>query len=72
MGIEVKTTKGNAQTDFFMSSNERAFAIEHLETFYLMRVYHFDETNNASDFFEISGKKIDSLKFTPTQYKVSL
>jgi hypothetical protein len=37
--IEVKTTRGGARTDFFLSRNERAFSDEEPERFRLYRLY---------------------------------
>ncbi|HEY1224928.1 MAG TPA: DUF3883 domain-containing protein [Brevundimonas sp.] len=39
--IEVKTTRGGARTDFFLSRNERAFSDEEPERYRLYRLYEF-------------------------------
>lgn len=39
--IEVKTTRGGARTDFFLSRNERAFSEEEPERYRLYRLYEF-------------------------------
>jgi hypothetical protein len=41
--IEVKTTTGDATSEFFMSSNEVAFSCAHAANYELRRVYNFDE-----------------------------
>ena len=39
--IEVKTTRGGARTDFFLSRNERAFSDDEPERYRLYRLYEF-------------------------------
>jgi len=41
--IEVKTTKGSAQTAFSVSSHEVRFTADHADRYYLYRVFDFDE-----------------------------
>jgi Domain of unknown function (DUF3883) len=40
--IEVKTTRGSAETLFFVTANEVAFSEAHPDQFFLYRVYHYD------------------------------
>jgi len=40
--IEVKTTKGSGNTDFFISANEVEFASRHGDACYLYRLYDFE------------------------------
>jgi hypothetical protein len=71
--IEVKTTRGNAQTDFFMSINEVRFAEQHSESYCLYRLYNFDSDTNTADFFIHSGSPSDGgFNLQPTNFRVSL
>jgi hypothetical protein len=70
--IEVKTTKGNKNTAFYISENERRFADEHEETFVLYRVFNFDLSTKSGEFFTLSGEEFGKLTLTPTSYRVSL
>jgi len=66
--IEVKTTAGPAETAFYMSSNEVAFAKEKKEKFYLYRLYEYSE--GLSAFYVISGDPADSFNLTAVQFRV--
>ena len=66
--IEVKTTTGPAETPFYMSSNEVAFAKAKQEQFYLYRLYDYWERGSA--FYVISGDPADSFHFTAVQFRV--
>jgi len=69
--IEVKTTQGGNDTDFFMSSNEVAFSESHPNNYYLYRVYDFSEKVNSAKFFVINGDLKKNLILTPIQYRLS-
>jgi hypothetical protein len=66
--IEVKTTAGPAETPFFMSSNEVAFAKAKKEQFYLYRLYEYSDGRSA--FYVMSGDPADSFDLTPVQFRV--
>jgi uncharacterized protein DUF3883/uncharacterized protein DUF3427 len=66
--IEVKTTTGPAETPFYMSSNEVAFAKAKPEQFYLYRLYNYSEERSA--FYVMSGDPANSFHFTPVQFRV--
>ena len=68
--IEVKTTKGAADTDFFLTENERRFALERNAEFFLYRVYDFDQKNGKGNLFVLSGPLEDSFHLNATQYRV--
>ena len=68
--IEVKTTKGNINTDFFMSPREIKFSKIHKEKFYLYRVFNLTQNNNGT-FYIINGDVTEEFKMTPTSYKLS-
>jgi hypothetical protein len=66
--IEVKTTAGPAETPFYMSSNEVAFAKAKKEQFYLYRLYDYSKGRSA--FYVIAGDPADSFHFTAVQFRV--
>jgi hypothetical protein len=66
--IEVKTTAGPAETPFYMSSNEVAFAKTKKEQFYLYRLHNYSKGRSA--FYVISGDPADSFHFTAVQFRV--
>ena len=68
--IEVKTTRGPAQTPFYMSANEVEFSRSHPDNYYLYRVYAYDEEHNFGSFYVDAGKVENVFDLTPTQYRV--
>lgn len=71
--IEVKTTRGGADTDFFMSINEVRFAEQHADTYYLYRVYNFNMETNSAEFYIQEGAFAGSpFSLSPTNFRVSL
>lgn len=67
--IEVKTTRGPAETDFFISENERAYSEQNGNQFYLYRVHNFDESTRTGDAYILRGPVDDSFTLRPTQYR---
>ena len=70
--IEVKTTTGGKESDFFITANEVQFAKQHPENFYLYRVYEYDEKSDSGKFFVLRGPLKDSVGFFPVQYRVKV
>jgi hypothetical protein len=70
--LEVKATRGNARTPFFMSANELAFANRHPEQLVIVRVYDFRIEDAAGSFFQISGDRIVTLQFEAISYRVKI
>ena len=69
--IEVKTTRGGINTDFFMSPNELLFAQERPNNYFIYRVFDLDK-NNYGEVFTLSGKDImEEYNFTPTGFRLS-
>lgn len=69
--IEVKTTCGNKQQPFFVSSPELEKSLDESSHYYIYRVYDFDRKANSASLEIIHG----SLKYIckiPTEYKVIL
>jgi hypothetical protein len=69
--IEVKTTKGGAETAFYMSSNEVEFAKQNVESYYIYRVYDYDSESNTGKFYIINGEIEQLLDLTPTTYRAN-
>lgn len=68
--IEVKTTKGDLNTPFYMSINEKQF-LEENENAFLYRVYNFDENTRHGLIKTISSKKfLKYYIFDPVSFKV--
>jgi len=69
--IEVKTTRGGINTDFFMSPNELLFAQVKPNNYFLYRVYNLDK-NNYGEVFTLSGKDIEEeYNLVSTNYRLS-
>lgn len=67
--IEVKTTLGSATSDFFLSENERAFAAQAGQSYYLYRVHDFDEDRCIGSFYIVRGPVEHEFSLTPTMYR---
>jgi hypothetical protein len=58
--IEVKTTRGNISTPFFMAANEVKFAELHQKQYTLFRLFDFEKSGRA---FRIEGNIKEALQF---------
>lgn len=67
--IEVKTTRGSAQTAFYLSSNELAFSQECPSHYFLYRVYDFESERGAGRFYILSGALDTHFELEPLQYR---
>ena len=67
--IEVKTTRGDKSTAFYLSSNEARFAADHADSYYLYRVFEFDQTTSSGKVFVHRGDLQASFSILPTQFK---
>ena len=70
--IEVKTTKGPATTDFFISPNELEFSTQHAEDYSLYRVFEYDLESASAKVYVLEGDLSTQLNLQPTQYKAQL
>ena len=72
--IEVKTTKGPADTDFFISANEVEFSARHAGSYLLYRLYGFDpDTRRGSYYVRRGALQGDaSLQLLAGQFRVRL
>jgi uncharacterized protein DUF3883/uncharacterized protein DUF3427 len=70
--IEVKTTTGDQSGEFYVTANELQFSRQHSDTFYLYRVYHYDEQNDRGKFFAVKGSLENNFALFPVQFRVKL
>jgi hypothetical protein len=69
--IEVKTTRGSAETAFFLSANELAFARQHIAHYCLYRIYRYITETDSGGCYIIGGNPESVCEVTPTQYRLS-
>jgi hypothetical protein len=69
--IEVKTTRGNINTDFYMSPRELLFSQRNQDNFFLYRVHNLDKKTNNGEFFIFNGDIEGSFKKIPTGFRIS-
>tara|TARA_X000000368_G_C22969458_1_gene684771 strand:- start:203 stop:1192 length:990 start_codon:yes stop_codon:yes gene_type:complete len=66
--IEVKTTRGNIKTPFFVTPNElKRSKIE--KNFYLYRVFDYNKLKNNGQLYVERGPLDESFRFIPSEYK---
>jgi hypothetical protein len=72
--IEVKTTRGPADSDFFISANELVFAATHASSYRLYRLYDYVDELDSALYYVIAGdiRKNGLLKLIATNYKVGV
>jgi hypothetical protein len=70
--IEVKTTRGDAQTPFYVSSAEARFSAEQGHFYYLYRVFEFDDGTSSGKFFISNGDLCANFSLRPVQFKALL
>jgi hypothetical protein len=68
---EVKTTRGDASTEFLVSRNEVEFSAVHAKGYYLYRVYDFDPAMNSEAFYILRGPLSDEVTLLPTLFRAS-
>jgi hypothetical protein len=68
--IEVKTTTGAINTPFFMSQNERDFAVSHPNSYLLVRVFAFNKVTVSGQCFEMREEELSRLDFQIANYRV--
>lgn len=71
MYIEVKTTRGNRSSPFYLTGNELERSIQDKKIYYLYRLYNFSEETNEANCEIIEGS-LANLAINPTKYKVIL
>ena len=68
--IEVKATKSNINTDFFMTPNELEFSKLHHNNYFLYRVYNLEVKPLVADFFTVKGDISDKYESEPTEFRM--
>ena len=69
--IEVKTTRGNVNTPYFLTSNELERSVVKKDKYRLYRVFDFNEITNSAGLLIIKGN-LSNLCNTPLTYKVKM
>jgi hypothetical protein len=70
--IEVKTTRAGEQAPFYMSLSETRFAAEHLDSYYIYRVFEFDKDTCSGKYFIGKGDLHLNFSFEAVQFKLVL
>jgi len=68
--IEVKTTRGNINTDFYMSPREIKFSQLNKDNYFLYRVYDLDKHRNG-EYFIVRGDVMEEFEIIPTSFRLS-
>jgi hypothetical protein len=68
--IEVKTTTGSKESDFFISANEVAFANARADNYEICRAFDYDHSSNSGRFYLVQGTDFHVLDLTPTHFRV--
>jgi hypothetical protein len=68
--IEVKSTRGEIDAPFFITSSEIEFSETHGESYCLVRVFNLQE--DGAHFFRLNGKIKEKLQLNPTNYRATL
>ena len=70
--IEVKTTKLNIDTDFYMTPNEIEFSKQKSSNYILYRLYDLKTNPNQAFYYTVKGKILhDYFQATPTEFRMS-
>jgi hypothetical protein len=69
--IEVKTTTGSSDSDFFVSAAEVAFANQHATDYWLYRVFNYDKTSDTGSVYIIPGPLSTQFILVPMQFRVT-
>ncbi len=70
--IEVKTTRGDELSEFYLSAAEIRFSEEHADHYYLYRVFDFDLGTNSGRLFIQKGTISTAFSIEPVQFKASI
>jgi hypothetical protein len=70
--IEVKTTAGEADTDFFISPNELSCSARNSDHYYLFRLYRYNEKDDAARSYVLRGDLNQQLSLVPTAFRAAL
>lgn len=68
--IEVKSTRGEAETSFFISAAELEFSDKHPDQYALVRVFNLQDT--GAEFYRLTGNLREQLQLDATAYRAKL
>lgn len=68
--IEVKTTRLNSHTQFYITDNELEFSKTKASNYFLYRVYDFDIQENQAELYVLHGNLTNMLSLQPQNYIV--
>lgn len=66
--IEVKTTKNDINTPFYLTQNELFHCRDNADIYRLYRIYNFNEKTNAGDMYIIEGDITSEIDLEPCTY----
>lgn len=69
--IEVKSTRQSAETPFYMTAHEYAFAMEHSSQYKLYRLYATKQGNAPDAYYVYSAADLERLHREPLQFEIS-
>ncbi|WP_414053372.1 DUF3427 domain-containing protein [Macrococcus equi] len=67
--IEVKTTKSDISSPFYISANEIYFSKINSDKYFLYRIYKYDLSKNSGKLYILHGDMAENLTLTPTSFK---
>lgn len=70
--VEVKTTECGISTSFFISANEALFSAEHPDSYFLYRLFDYNDVYNSARMFILQGDIRRALRLTATQYRADM
>jgi len=70
--IEVKTTRGDERSEFYLSAAEIRFSNEHSDRYYLYRIFDFDLKNSSGKYYIQRGAVGATFALEPVQFKAAL
>lgn len=69
--IEVKATKGNIDTPFYLTKKELLFSKQHADRYYLYRVYNLKPSEKTGEYYIIEGDISKSMNLETETYIVN-
>ena len=70
--IEVKTTRGSAQSPFYLTDNEIAFLDQNRGSYCIYRLYNYVEETNSADCFVLNDHIRGQILLRPTTFQVTI
>ncbi|MDH6367989.1 MULTISPECIES: DUF3578 domain-containing protein [unclassified Breznakia] len=70
--IEVKTTRGDVCTPFYITDKEYNFLEQNRESYYLYRVYNFNPKKKTAEYIVLHDELPEMLNMKPISYQVTL